>query len=56
MSNRAGSIQTCLADIYGTFQSMTTAVITMVAVTTVVSPIWLKKSYQKQIMSEDKPV
>jgi Kef-type K+ transport system membrane component KefB len=37
------------ADIY-------TAVIIMVAVTTVVSPIWLRKSYRKQIMSEDEPV
>jgi Na+:H+ antiporter len=37
------------ADIY-------TAVIIMVAVTTVVSPVWLRKSYRKQIMSEDEPV
>jgi Kef-type K+ transport system membrane component KefB len=37
------------ADIY-------TAVIIMVAVTTVVSPVWLRRSYRKQIMSEDEPV
>jgi Kef-type K+ transport system membrane component KefB len=36
------------ADIY-------TAVIIMVAATTVVSPIWLRKSYRKQITSEEKP-
>jgi Kef-type K+ transport system membrane component KefB len=32
-----------------------TAVIIMVAATTVVSPIWLRKSYRKQITSEEKP-
>jgi Na+:H+ antiporter len=30
------------------------AVIIMVAATTVLSPIWLKKSYRKQIISEEK--
>ena len=35
------------ADIY-------TAVIIMVAATTVVSPIWLRKSYRKQVTSEEK--
>ena len=37
------------ADIY-------TAVIIMVAATTVVSPIWLRKSYRKQTMSEEKSI
>jgi Kef-type K+ transport system membrane component KefB len=36
------------ADIY-------TAVIIMVAATTVVSPIWLRKSYKEEITSEEKP-
>jgi Kef-type K+ transport system membrane component KefB len=35
------------ADIY-------TAVIIMVAATTVVSPIWLRKSYKEEITSEEK--
>ena len=36
------------ADIY-------TAVIIMVAATTVISPIWLRKSYKKHVISDEKP-
>jgi Kef-type K+ transport system membrane component KefB len=30
-----------------------TAVIIMVAVTTIVTPIWLKKSYKKEVRAQD---
>jgi hypothetical protein len=36
------------ADIY-------TAVIIMIAATTVISPVWLRRSYDKQITSEERP-